>query len=133
MSDAEPAALPHPATLAAFEELRTLALRYPESHEDHPWGETAIKVRKKVFVFLSKGSERGLGVTVKLPHSHMAALTLTNAEPTHYGMGKYGWVTARFPAEDDVPVQLIREWIEESFRAIAPKRLGKTVPEGGPA
>ena len=28
------------------------ALGLPETHEDHPWGETVIKVNKKVFVFL---------------------------------------------------------------------------------
>ncbi len=34
------------------ERLRKRALRYPEATEDHPWGETAIKVNGKGFVFM---------------------------------------------------------------------------------
>jgi hypothetical protein len=32
-------------------------------------------------------------------------------------------VTARFSGADEVPVDLLRLWIEESYRAIAPKKL----------
>jgi hypothetical protein len=32
-------------------------------------------------------------------------------------------VTARFEPGDTVPVELIREWVDESFRAVAPKRV----------
>ena len=32
--------------------LRDFALRYPETHEDFPWGERVIKVKGKVFLFL---------------------------------------------------------------------------------
>ncbi len=32
--------------------LRNAAMTYPEAHEDFPWGEVAIKVSKKVFLFM---------------------------------------------------------------------------------
>ena len=34
--------------------LLEFALSLPEAHEDHPWGETVVKVRKKIFVFLGE-------------------------------------------------------------------------------
>jgi hypothetical protein len=60
---------------------------------------------------------------VKLPVSNAQALSLPFAEPTGYGMGKHGWVTAGFRAGDAVPLDLLREWIDESFRAVAPKKV----------
>jgi predicted DNA-binding protein (MmcQ/YjbR family) len=102
--------------------LREHALGYPETAEEFPWGETAIKVRGKVFLFLHR-PDGGLSVTVKLPLSAAAALGLPFAAPTGYGLGKSGWVTARFAAGADVPVGMLREWVDESFRAVAPKRL----------
>ena len=35
----------------AFEKLRAFALRYPDVREDIPWGESAFKVKDKIFVF----------------------------------------------------------------------------------
>ena len=102
--------------------LREIALRYPEAHEDFPWGERVIKVRKKVFVFLGCDAE-GFGLSLKLPASKREALLLPFTEPTHYGLGKSGWVTARFGPDTDPPMGLLKSWIDESYRAIAPKKL----------
>ena len=116
-------------TLESLEaELRDYALTYPESHEDHPWGHIAIKVKGKVFIFL--GGETGateLSLSVKLPQSRDMAVDLPFAEPTGYGMGKHGWVSAKFDKVSDVPMDLLRAWIDESYRAIAPKKLVKTL------
>ena len=103
--------------------LRKLALGYPETIEDSPWGERAIKVRKKVFLFMSRNKDY-LSLSVKLPESAYEALGNSFAEPTHYGLGKHGWVSCRFePGGDEPPMELIEEWIDESFRAVAPKKL----------
>lgn len=104
--------------------LREQALGYPEVHEDFPWGESLFKVRKKGFLFMRLDGESGdLGLSVKLPQSGTSALMLPFAEPTHYGLGKSGWVTASFKAGDKVPMPLLREWLDESYRANAPKTL----------
>jgi predicted DNA-binding protein (MmcQ/YjbR family) len=100
------------------------ALAYPEAWEDHPWEETVVKVRKKIFVFT--GIYDGvLHCTVKLPESNEEALHYDFVEKTGYGLGKAGWVSARFASGADVPVDLLEEWIDESYRAVAPKTLVK--------
>lgn len=101
--------------------LREIALAYPGTHEDFPWGHSAFKVRTKVFVFLGADGE-GLHLSVKLPRSHEKALALPFAEPTHYNLGKSGWVTATFGPEERPPIEILREWIDESYRAVAPKK-----------
>ena len=103
--------------------LRKQALGYPEVTEDFPWGHRALKVRGKAFLFLSLDKD-GLSFSVKLPTSGHAALTLPFTEPTRYGLGKHGWVTATLPEGERVPpLDLFEGWIEESYRAIAPKKL----------
>jgi predicted DNA-binding protein (MmcQ/YjbR family) len=104
--------------------LRRFALTFPEAYEDHPWDHVAIKVKGKIFLIMSGGkSEDELNLSMKLPVSGSTALTLPFASPMAYGLGKSGWVSARFGADDQVPVEMIQEWIDESFRAIAPKRI----------
>ena len=102
--------------------LRRLALAYPEATEDFPWGHRAIKVKGKAFVFMSLEKDR-FSLSAKLPDSASDALLFPFAEPTHYGLGKSGWVTATFEADDSVPVELLAGWIDESYHAIAPKKL----------
>ena len=103
--------------------LRDFALGYPGAREEFPWGERVIKVGKKVFVFLGMADGDELGLSVKLPESGPMALLLPFAQPTGYGLGKSGWVSAHFVASDDPPLGMLREWIEESYRAVAPKKL----------
>jgi predicted DNA-binding protein (MmcQ/YjbR family) len=100
---------------ATASDLLTFALSFPETSEDHPWSETVVKVRRKGFVFLS-----GSLMTVKLDESHRHALSVEGAEPTGYGWGRTGWVTVPFA---DLPLDLVHDWIEESYRIVAPKRL----------
>jgi predicted DNA-binding protein (MmcQ/YjbR family) len=114
----------------AEETLRKFALSYPESHEDFPWGERVIKVRGKVFVFMGL-TDMPLGLSVKLPQSAEAALGLPFASPTRYGLGRSGWVTLRFPPEAKPPLDLLRDWIDESYRAVAPKNVVAKLPAAG--
>jgi predicted DNA-binding protein (MmcQ/YjbR family) len=102
--------------------LREFALDYPDTTEDFPWGHSAFKVNKKVFLFLAN-DKRELSMSMKLPNSGKAALKNSFASPTEYGMGKHGWVTTRFAPGDAVPLDLLTDWIDESFRAIAPKKI----------
>jgi predicted DNA-binding protein (MmcQ/YjbR family) len=102
--------------------LRKAALGYPEAHEEMPWGHHAIKVRGKTFIFLAADAET-FSLSVKLPSSAGVALGLPYVSPTEYGLGRSGWVTARFPRNKSLPSEVLRLWIDESYRAVAPKRL----------
>src|SRR5205807_10096331 len=84
----------------ASQALREFALGFPEATEDFPWGERVAKVSGKVFVFLGADPVPGggMGLSVKLPVSREEALDLPFAKPTGYGLGKSGWVSARFEA-----------------------------------
>ena len=119
--------IPNPKKRSAASLLRDFALGYPEAREDFPWGERVVKVRDKVFVFLGRDEEGDVGVSVKLPSSGLLALGLPFAAPTGYGLGKRGWVTARFGPKDKPPVELLQQWIDESYRAVAPKQLVATL------
>ncbi len=113
---------PKPDALKAEAAIAKLALAYPDVIEENPWGHRAFKVRKKTFLFLGADAE-GVSFSLKLPHSGLAALSLDYTEPTHYGLGKSGWVTARFARGSDVPLPLVAEWLKESFEAMAPAKL----------
>lgn len=110
---------PTRAALRQIQQLRTFALSFPQSREDHPWGESAFKVKGKVFVFAGADSEHW-GIGVKLEESHRDALTKPFASPTRYGLGKHGWVSARFGPSERAPIPLLKRWIEESYTVIAP-------------
>jgi len=115
---------PKPDVAKAEAAIAKLALAYPDVTEENPWGHRAFKVRKKTFLFLGSDAE-GVSFSVKLPHSGAQALALEGTEPTHYGLGKAGWVTARFARGGDVPLPLVAEWLTESYDAIAPARKAK--------
>ena len=111
------------ATDAIVKELRAFGLAYPGAHTKSPWpGHLDLAVKDKTFVYLSLEGEP-LRISCKLPRSAAAALARPFAQPTGYGLGKSGWVTAEFEKGDRPPVALLKEWIDESYRAQAPKTL----------
>jgi hypothetical protein len=85
-------------------------------------------VNKKIFVFLH-GSATELRVTTKLPQSYGVALLAPFCKPTGYGLGKSGWVTSSFARGSAPPYDILKSWIDESYRAIAPRRLVKDLGE----
>jgi|SRR6478609_633910 len=119
--------MPNPVrTLRA--KLRDFALALPEAHEDMPWGERVVKVKNKVFVFLGHDTEtEHFGLSVKLPSSHKSALRLPFSSPTGYGLGKSGWVSAKLDAQSQASFEMLRDWVKESYCAIAPKDLAERV------
>jgi predicted DNA-binding protein (MmcQ/YjbR family) len=103
--------------------LRDYALSLPGAWEDFPWGERVAKVDKRVFVFFGHDEDAGPSrVTVKLVESHGHALAIEGTATTGYGLGRAGWVDVSVQAEGVTP-DLLCDWIEESYRIVAPKRL----------
>jgi predicted DNA-binding protein (MmcQ/YjbR family) len=114
-----------PPEHAAVDALEEFALSLPEAWPDQPWGDRVVKVGKKIFLFVSgPDSERSV-ITAKLPESRDHALSYPDAAPTRYGLGKHGWVTVYV---DRVPVEereVLFDFVEESYRAVATKTLVK--------
>ena len=105
--------------------LRALALELPGAWPDNPWGDSVVKVGKKIFVFLGDHAEEGSTITVKVPESHEHAMSFTGAVPTGDGLGKAGWVTipvGRLRGDD---AEVMHDFVEESYRTVAPKKLVK--------
>lgn len=105
--------------------VRDFALGLPGAYEEFPWAESVVKVHKKVFVFL--GADDGsrpaaFNVKLKDADAHAHALSLPGAQRMGYGLGQYGWVYVPF-SEGATPVELMCDWVEESYRSIAPKQL----------
>ena len=126
---------------SAFAILRGHGLGFPEVVEDFPWGHTALKVRNKTFVWLDE-TDGALSLTVKLPVSRDFALVFDFASPAGYGLGRSGWISCRFgPGEtpdDGAPsalsggqgdpiIDLLKNWLAESYRAVAPKKLAASL------
>ena len=109
-----------PASLAG--RLRARAMSFPEVTEDFPWGERAIKVRGKAFLFM-RVEGNALSFSVKLPTSAAEALEEPGTEPTGYGLGKHGWVTVAVDTTRDAPLATYEQWLAESYDAVAPKKL----------
>lgn len=114
-----------PASVLA--QLKGFGLSLPGTTPKSPWpGHDDVAVNNKTFAYLSiEGGH--LSVSVKLPVSGKEALTLQNAKPTGYGLGKSGWVSMAFAGDAPIAVDTLKRWMMESYRAQAPKRLLKTL------
>lgn len=109
---------------ASAKELRKAALVYPETVEDFPWGHNAFKIAgKKAFLFMGEDEAGGWSCSMKLPFRNEDALKIKGAAPTEYGLGRAGWVTFRFTAKAKPPMAKLIDYLDESWRAVAPKKL----------
>lgn len=107
----------------ALRQLKQFGLAYPGAHPKSPWpGHEDVAVNDKTFTYLSVSDEGALKISCKLPTSNAIALSLPFATPTGYGLGKSGWVSAGFAKGAAIPLEMLRDWMDESYRAQAPKK-----------
>lgn len=62
---------------------------------------------------------------MKLPGSCGEVLRREDAEPTGYGLGRSGWVTLTIPSKSLPKQDVLEDWLEESYQAVAPKKLAR--------
>jgi len=111
---------------ALLKSIRTFALALPGTQPKSPWpGHDDVAVNDKTFLYLGRGDDDRVSVGVKLRVSGAEVLRLPNAKPMAYGLGKSGWVSIAFDPSAAPPLETIRRWVMESYRAQAPKRLLK--------
>lgn len=116
---------------AAIKELREYGLELPGAHLKSPWpGHKDLAVNDKTFAYLPPEGEP-FSISCKLPRSSGVALLLPFCVPAGYGLGKSGWVAAS-PTVDQINLDMFKEWIDESYRAQAPKKLVAELDGGAP-
>jgi len=110
---------------AIVKALRAFGLTYPGAHSKSPWPEhDDLAVNDKTFAYLPVEGQP-FSLSVKLPYTGEVALDLPYAKPTGYGLGKSGWVSFT-PSAGEIPsLEQLKDWIDESYRAQAPKKLVK--------
>jgi predicted DNA-binding protein (MmcQ/YjbR family) len=107
------------------EELRAWGLALPGAHRKSPWPEhDDLAVKDKTFAYLPAAGAP-FSLSCKLPYTGYEALQLPFAEPTGYGLGKSGWVSFNLSEQQIPDLDQLKAWVEESYRAQAPKRLVK--------
>lgn len=99
--------------------LRAIALGYPETSEGTSCVNRAFKVRRKNFLFVGE-KDGEVRVMVKLTSA--AAKAAADAHP-RVELGRIGWATARFRPEEPLDEGVLAGWIDESYRAMAPRTV----------
>jgi predicted DNA-binding protein (MmcQ/YjbR family) len=110
--------------MALCDRVEEFALSLPEAWTDTPWHDSHVtKVRKKVFAF--HGTPDDPGLSVKMTDSLGHALAMQGARPMGYGLGRHGWTYIPFADLTDEDAEVLLDFVEESYRVVAPKTLVK--------
>ena len=95
--------------------VRGLALSFPETYEDAPWGFPVFKVgANKLFALLTAPNE----VTLKLGAEEREIAYLHSWVRTASHVGRYGWITATI--DDAHALDTALDWVRESYYLKAP-------------
>jgi predicted DNA-binding protein (MmcQ/YjbR family) len=107
----------------AAEKIRALALSFPQSYEDEPWGHPVFKVGDNR-MFASMWEEEGrIRLTVKLSAEEREIAHLFPFVSRARYVGRYGWITADVTDQESLEAAL--EWLRESYWLKAPQELKK--------
>jgi hypothetical protein len=95
------------------------AIRFPNAEEGIACKGTAIEqptvdVGKKSFLFLGKAR-----IMLKLSESIAECAKLEKAQPGVYKSGAGGWTTISIEDGNLPPIDLLKKWVEESYRLMA--------------
>lgn len=112
-------------------QLTKYALSLPET-DLVPWGpKRVLRVTRKTFVIFGDKDEPrdALTALLKLPISFEMAQDLYFVRPSKGWYLQHKWVFAHFGHDDEIlaEVQMLKGWVLQSYRAMAPKRLMKLV------
>ena len=98
------------------EAIRQAAADFPEVAKGTSCNQSSFKAGKGTFLFIGPGA-KGIGYKAmfKLKGSMDQARALAEEQPSRYEVGKTGWVTTRFSADDPLPSTIWESWLEESY------------------
>jgi predicted DNA-binding protein (MmcQ/YjbR family) len=111
--------------------LLAIVSRLPGAYEDRPWGSVHCKVAEKIFVGWGSDEDGTTSIGFKTTLDLQAMLVKGDPRFTiaKY-VGKHGWVDMRLGRKPNWAE--VEQFITESYRMIAPKKLVKQL-DGGPA
>ena len=106
-------------------QIRELALSFPETFEDSPWGHPVFKIRPNRMFAAMSTREGAVRLTIKLTAEEREIASLLPYVSRAAYVGRYGWVTAEVTDEESLEAAL--EWLRESYWLKAPEHLRSAV------
>lgn len=104
--------------LTYADRVRALALSFPQTYEDAPWGFPVFKVAaNKLFAWMTERAEC-VEVTLKVTAEEREIAELLPWVRRASHVGRYGWITAEVTSDETLEATL--EWIRESYWLKAP-------------
>lgn len=112
------------------ERLLSIVNRLPGAYEDRPWGSVHCKVNGKIFVGWGRHDDGLMSIGFKTNKELQAMLVASDPRFTIAAyVGKHGWVDMKLGKKPNW--QEVEQFITESYRMIAPKKLVKQLSEEG--
>ena len=116
------------STSSFAQAIRELALSFPQTYEDAPWGFPVFKVgANKLFALLVE-DDNCVELTVKLTAEERQITELLPWVRQASHIGRYGWVTAEVTDHETLAAAL--EWLRESYWLKAPAAVREAAFEG---
>jgi len=100
------------------EPIRIAASQYPGVDKGTACTQSSFKTGNKAFLFIGEQGGR-FKAMFKLEASKNEAAQLAKRNPDNFQVGNTAWVTARFSAEQPLPISLWRKWLDESYQLSA--------------
>jgi predicted DNA-binding protein (MmcQ/YjbR family) len=99
--------------------IRALALSFPKTYEDAPWGFPVFKVGENtLFAWMTQDDASHVDVTLKLTTEEREIAELLPYVRRASHVGRYGWITVEVTDDETLAVTL--EWLRESYWLKAP-------------
>jgi len=112
------------------ERLLSIVNTLPGAYEDRPWGSVHCKVAGKIFVGWGRHDDGVMGIGFKTDKDLQAMLVASDPRfKVAAYVGKHGWVDMKLEPKPNWGE--VEQFIVESYRMIAPKKLVKELDARG--
>ena len=101
--------------------IRQRASEYREVDEGTSCTQSSFKTGGRAFLFIGEQGGR-FKAMFKLGPSRAEAEKLAEQHPDDYQAGSGVWVTARFSADQRLPVKRWKKWLDESYELSRPNK-----------
>jgi len=107
-----------------FENIRNIALSFPETTESPHFEKTSFRVKGKIFLTFDVPKNQ---ICVKLPQNEQNLFCLYDKAtifPVPNKWGKQGWTLADI---GQVPKKMLKDLVTAAFITVAPKKLAESI------